>query len=480
MAEEKPNHWKPLGTGQGFKFEDELCEALRKQLPSTYRFLRSASLEADERAYQNKRRRPAEVDFVVAGPNGLFLLEAKWRDAARGAFRDRWVYKERDNDLSEAGESELMFKMKVNLIGAGRRVKRAGDGRFRPYENGIGIFVFPAHADIDLRDAAGERLTSFEAGMFHVTRIHELCDLIQSLPPPSYGGPGSARPPLLAKEQAYEMIDFFEGGVRPTPNVSVGFRILDARKNYQIAANGLPFAVCRLEDGMGVRRRGKWYDMTSLGDGDRAEFEEKVRRHGRVIAATTPHRNLLAYHKWEADVLGNGYWVIEDDVDADSLAARLETGAPVDGRKVLYGIANALKAVHAAQYIVRDLRPDSVLVERTTGEVKLTNFEVAKSTAGLPSVVASDWVFEPDPYRAPEVQLGRRDLDDPRTDVYSWAAIAFRLLTGQTFERAEQLEALAASDVPKAIAPVVRQGLAADRRERPALDAVITAINRWR
>ena len=112
--------------------------------------------------------------------------------------------------------------------------------------------------------------------------------------------------------------------------------------------------------------------------------------------------------------------------------------------------------------------------------MKLTNFEVAKSTAGLPSVVASDWVFEPDPYRAPEVQLGRRDLDDPRTDVYSWAAIAFRLLTGQTFERAEQLEALAAGDVPKAIAPVVRQGLAIDRRERPTLDAVITAINRWR
>jgi serine/threonine protein kinase len=467
--------------GRGFEFELEVLEEIRRNLKG-YAVLRSAALEADERAYEDRRRRPAEVDFVVAGPNGLFLLEAKWRDSVRGAFHDRWVYKQRDDDLSEAGESELMFKMKVNLIAAGRRVRQKGKGRFHPFENATGIFVFPDHAEIDLHDAAGAPLRSFDAGMFHIARLSELRALLEGLPPPCYGGPGSARAPLLTSDQAWELGNLFEGGVRPTPNVSVGFRVLDARKNYEIAANGLPFAVCRLEDGMGKRRRGKWYDMSALAEGDRSEFEERVRRHGRVIADASPHPNLLTYHKFEVDVLGHGYWVIEDDVDAESLASRLDRGAPLDAREVLRGIATGLKAIHTAKYVVRDLRPESVLIRRADGTVVLTNFECAKSLKGLRSVIATDWAFEADAYRAPEVQLGKEI--DARADVYSWSAIAFRLLTGQVFLRVDQLQALAAPavvpTVPKAIRDLVRQGLNVEPRERPNLDALLGALKTWR
>lgn len=478
MAYVIPNRWETPGRGGGFQFEQEVMDELQEHLPPSYTVLRSAALEADERAFGNRRRRPAEVDFVVAGPNGLFVLEAKLRDSVRGAFHDRWVYKDAGDDLSEAGDSELMFKMKVNLIAAGRRVKRAGRGAFHPFENATGIFVFPKHAAIDLRDAAGVTRTEFDAGMFHVTRIHELCDLIQRLPPPTLGGAGPRAAPL-STERSRELGHLFEGGVRPTPNVSVGFRILDAKKNYEIAANGLPFAVCKLVDAMGKRRRGKWYDMTSLGEGDRKQFDEQVRRHARVISETTPHPNLLTYHKFEVDVLGNGYWVIEDDVDAESLASRFEKKAPVDGKETLRGIASALKAVHTARYIVRDLRPESVLIRSADGRVILTNFEIAKSLKGLQSVIAGGWVLEADDYRAPEVQMGREEIEF-RADVYSWAAIAFRLLTGTTYSRREQLVDFTVREVPGALISIVRQGLSPPPAERPSVDDLLATLKSWR
>lgn len=60
---------------QGDRFEIEIREKIRRGLPDTYFF--QHNVVVDNRQYDRDRPTAREIDFAVAGPNGLFLIEAK-------------------------------------------------------------------------------------------------------------------------------------------------------------------------------------------------------------------------------------------------------------------------------------------------------------------------------------------------------------------------------------------------------------------
>lgn len=148
------------------------------------------------------------------------------------------------------------------------------------------------------------------------------------------------------------------------------------------------------------------------------------------------------------------------------------------------GEGNPLHIVH------RDVSPANVLVS-FDGEVKLTDFGLAKSSTRAPSTQAGV-IKGKYAYMAPE--QARAQSVDARADVFSATAVLYEMLTGQApypdaplpvlLERVtrgmidppEKLR----GDIPEPLRAVLRKGLAADPAHRFAsARALADALNAW-
>ena len=99
--------------------------------------------------------------------------------------------------------------------------------------------------------------------------------------------------------------------------------------------------------------------------------------------------------------------------------------------RVAVGIATALSGVHKRGLIHKDVKPANVLVNSTTGEVRLMGFGIAsrlpreRQTPGPPEFIAGTL-----PYMAPE-QTGRMNRSiDSRSDLYALGVTLYEMLTG--------------------------------------------------
>jgi serine/threonine-protein kinase PpkA len=111
------------------------------------------------------------------------------------------------------------------------------------------------------------------------------------------------------------------------------------------------------------------------------------------------------------------------------LKARLQQGvSEQDAMRFLEQIANALRVVHGAGLLHRDLKPPNVML-RENDEVALIDFGLARNLeGGLQSTHTG--VLRGSPYyMSPEQALG--ETLDPRTDIYSLGVIFYEMLTGR-------------------------------------------------
>src|SRR5712675_1853919 len=109
-------------------------------------------------------------------------------------------------------------------------------------------------------------------------------------------------------------------------------------------------------------------------------------------------------------------------------------GAPMEVRSFLHlaiAIAAALTQVHRRGLVHKDIKPANILVNRTTGEVKLTGFGIAsrlpreRQAPAPPESIAGTLA-----YMAPE-QTGRMNRSiDARSDVYALGVTRYQMLTG--------------------------------------------------
>ena len=99
--------------------------------------------------------------------------------------------------------------------------------------------------------------------------------------------------------------------------------------------------------------------------------------------------------------------------------------------RVAVGLATALSRVHQSGLIHKDVKPANVLVNSTTGEVRLMGFGIAsrlpreRQTPEPPEFIAGTL-----PYMAPE-QTGRMNRSiDSRSDLYALGVTLYEMLTG--------------------------------------------------
>jgi serine/threonine-protein kinase len=141
--------------------------------------------------------------------------------------------------------------------------------------------------------------------------------------------------------------------------------------------------------------------------------------------------------------------------------------------ELLTPIADALDYANSKEYIHRDVKPSNILLSEE-GPLYLTDFGIAKSMADRPITRTGPSPGSPG-YASPEQVKGKRLTS--RSDVYSFAAVLFKSLTGEVpipaakgrrFRRRGRLPLATSKNaaLPPAIDDVLAKGLARRPRRR--------------
>jgi len=168
----------------------------------------------------------------------------------------------------------------------------------------------------------------------------------------------------------------------------------------------------------------------------------------------------------------------------DLKARLLENINPDEALRYVEQIAAALKIVHDAGLLHRDLKPPNVML-RENDTVALIDFGLARNLEGGLQNTRTGVLRGSPYYMSPEQALG--ETLDPRTDLYSLGVIFYEMLTGRKpFVGTSAIEVLQehvnapVPELPQALVhhqPLLARLLAKSRQERYAsADEVLAAI----
>jgi eukaryotic-like serine/threonine-protein kinase len=166
--------------------------------------------------------------------------------------------------------------------------------------------------------------------------------------------------------------------------------------------------------------------LHTLSDEGRARFLREAR-----AAAGLRHPNICPVHE-VGEHRGQPYLVM-DYIDGPTL--RDWVGQHPTARRcaeVVALLARAVAHAHAGGVIHRDLKPNNILVERSTGQPVLTDFGLAKLMDEAADQLSQSGTVQGTPaYMSPEQAAGKSSQVGQHSDVYSLGAILYELLTGR-------------------------------------------------
>jgi Tol biopolymer transport system component len=197
------------------------------------------------------------------------------------------------------------------------------------------------------------------------------------------------------------------------------YRARDTKLNREVAIKVLPESLSRDPDALG-------------------RFE----REAHAVAALN-HPNILSI--FDFGTHDETVFAVMELLEGETLRSRLE-GAVLPRRRAVemaIAIARGLAAAHEKGVVHRDLKPDNVFLT-ADGRVKILDFGLAKrvgiETAGTnapttPASTEPGTVMGTVGYMSPE-QVRGRDVDQ-RTDIFSFGAILYEMLSGRRAFRGE-------------------------------------------
>ncbi|MGH9523732.1 MAG: serine/threonine-protein kinase, partial [Terriglobales bacterium] len=205
------------------------------------------------------------------------------------------------------------------------------------------------------------------------------------------------------------------------------YKARDSRLDREVAIKVLPTAVA--------------------GDADRLQ---RFQAEARAVAALD-HPNILQLHDI-GEHEGAPYLVCEL-LDGQSLREALDAGGIGQRKAIEYGcrIADGLAAAHDKGIVHRDLKPENIFVT-TEGRVKILDFGLAKLRRTQQAAAAGLDVTQDGPsfqgarttpglvlgtagYMSPEQVRGKEV--DARTDIFSFGAVLYEMLSGRRAFRGE-------------------------------------------
>ena len=208
-------------------------------------------------------------------------------------------------------------------------------------------------------------------------------------------------------------------------------------------------------------------------------FLERFRTEARTTASLQANgiANVFDYGEVATgDDIPVAYLVMEY-VDGEPLSAQLAHDGRLPAARVLEIIrhaALALAEAHRVGMVHRDVKPGNLLVRRSDGAVKITDFGIARAADAVP-LTQNGMVVGTAQYFSPEQAEGR--VVGPPADVYSLGVVAYECLAGRLPFLADSPVTVAMMqirDVPPALPPdvpgpvqaLVMRILAKDPRQR--------------
>jgi predicted Ser/Thr protein kinase len=221
---------------------------------------------------------------------------------------------------------------------------------------------------------------------------------------------------------------------------------------------------------------------------DDPEYVERFRREARAVARLSHPNIVTVIDRGQDD--GRQYIVFEH-VEGENLKELVLRDGRLPLRRAVelaLAVADGLAFAHEHGLVHRDVKPQNVLLSRE-GEVKVTDFGIARSLDVEHGVTQTGTVLGTGEYLAPEQASG--EPVSPATDVYSLGVVLWELLAGDVPFAGENFVAVALRhvnepppslrqlrpDVPPTLAAAVERALAKDPARRyPSMAAFASEL----
>jgi eukaryotic-like serine/threonine-protein kinase len=194
--------------------------------------------------------------------------------------------------------------------------------------------------------------------------------------------------------------------------------------------------------------------------GGDAEEKQRFIREAKSASALN-HNNICSIHSIEETEEGN-IFIVMAYYEGVSLKQRVEQSPlPVrDALRYAIEIASGLQKAHEKEIVHRDLKPANIFLT-TDDQIKIIDFGLAKASAQT-MLTKTGSTLGTVPYMSPEQARG--DAVDHRTDIWSFGAVLYEMLTGQRPFKSEYETALIYSIINEDPEPVtaVRSGIPMD------------------
>ncbi|MQY15540.1 Serine/threonine-protein kinase PknD [Streptomyces sp. RB5] len=215
---------------------------------------------------------------------------------------------------------------------------------------------------------------------------------------------------------------------------------------------------------------------------DDAEFRE---RFAREVSAARRVTGASTVRVLDAGVADDVPWMATEFVAAPALQAQVEAHGPLgeaELRRLAAGLAAALRDIHRAGVVHRDLKPGNVLL--AADGPRVIDFGVSRAADHHTLTVTGRVIGSP-PFMAPEQLARPRDVG-PAADVFALGALLVYAATGagpfdddSPYLIAHRVVAAPADlgGTPEWLRPLVRRCLAKDPGERPTPAEVLAAVS---
>jgi len=216
---------------------------------------------------------------------------------------------------------------------------------------------------------------------------------------------------------------------------------------------------------------------------DDGETVQRFRSEARAVAQLA-HPNIVTVIDRGEDA--GCQFIVFEYVDGENLKELVARNGRLPVRRAVelaIAVADGLAFAHQQGLVHRDVKPQNVLLSGE-GEVKVTDFGIARSLEAEHGVTQTGTVLGTSNYLSPE-QAGGKPVT-PATDVYSLGVVLWELLTGDVPFPGENFVAVALrhinerpqsllelrTDVPPRLAAAVDRALEKDPRDRfPTMEA---------